>query len=67
MVPIVCARETEELVGMAEGEAAANAERDARAPCDMGKSADRCFVYSFSCAMRLDRRRESGGRWTVIS
>jgi hypothetical protein len=49
MVLIVCARETEEL-GMAEGEAATNAERDARVACDIGKRADRCFVYSlFVC------------------
>jgi hypothetical protein len=64
MVPVVRAKETEEL-GMAEGEATANAERDARAACDMGKRADRCLAYSFLCAMRLDRRRESGGRWTI--
>jgi hypothetical protein len=36
MVPIFWAKETEEL-GMVEGEATANAERDARAVCDMGK------------------------------
>jgi hypothetical protein len=33
---IVWAKETEEL-DMSEGEATANAERDARAPCDMVK------------------------------
>jgi hypothetical protein len=49
IVLIVCARETEEL-DMAEGEAATNAERDARVACDIGERADRCFVHSlFMC------------------
>jgi hypothetical protein len=66
MVAIVWAKEIEGLGrGVVEGEAAANAERDARVACDMGKRADRCLLYSFSCAMRLDRRRESGGRCTI--